>query len=69
MSPDAAYEEGVGQIPPQGGPQAEREATAEGAGWSLVLPPSGGCNGGGGFAGGGDLRLPLSEHSCAIYCD
>ena len=27
MSPDATYEEGVGWIPPQGGPQADRTAT------------------------------------------
>ena len=35
MGPDAAYEEGVGQIPPQGGPQADGTATPEGAGRSL----------------------------------
>ena len=29
MGPDAAYEEVVGQIPPQGVPQADMEATAE----------------------------------------
>ena len=28
MVPDAAYEEGVGRIPPQGGPQADGMATA-----------------------------------------
>ena len=30
MSTDAAYEEGVGQISPQGGPQADGMATTEG---------------------------------------
>ena len=29
MSPDSRYEEGVGQIPPKGGPQADRAATTE----------------------------------------
>ena len=69
MGPDAANEEGVGRIPPQGGPQADETETAEGAGRRMVLPPAGGYNGGGGFAGGGDLHIPLSEHSIAIYCD
>ena len=30
MSPDTTYEEGVGQISPQGGPQADVMAIAEG---------------------------------------
>ena len=41
----------------------------EEAGRNLDLPPAGGCNGVGGVAGGGDLRLLLLEHSGAIYCD
>ena len=69
MSTDAAYEEGVGQIPPQGGPQAEGMATAEGSVWKLVLPNSGGCTGGSRVAGDGYLRLRPPEHSSAIYCD
>ena len=43
----ATHEEGVWQIPPQGGPQAGGAATVEGTGWRLGLPPSGGCNDGG----------------------
>ena len=35
----------------------------------MGLPPYGGCNGGGGVAGVGDLRLPSLEHSSAIYCN
>ena len=31
-SPHAAYEEGVGRIPPQGGPQDDRTAALEKAG-------------------------------------
>ena len=39
MGPDAAHEEDVGRIPPQGGLQPDGVATAEGAGWRLGLPP------------------------------
>ena len=69
MSPDAAYEEGVGQITPQDVPQADRMATTEGLVRRLVLPNSGGCDGGSGVAGYGDLRLRLPEHISAICCD
>ena len=69
MGPYVLHEEGVGKIPTQGGPQADREATVEGAGRSLVLPPAGGCDGAGVCAGGGDLHLPPPEHSCTIYLD
>ena len=43
-------------------PRRERDG-----GW--IYPPTGGCDGGGGFTGGGDLRLPPPEHSCTVYCD
>ena len=69
MGPDAAYEEGVVCIPPQGGPQADGEATTEGTGQRLGLSPAGGCDCRGGFVVGGDLRLPHPEHSRAVYCD
>ena len=43
MVPDAEYEEGVGQISPQGVPQADGTETTEGAGRRLSLkPPEGG---------------------------
>ena len=58
MGPGAANEEGVGRIPPQGGPQADGVTTAEGKGLRLGLLPAGRFDGGGGFAGGGYLRLP-----------
>ena len=58
MGPDAAYEEGIGRIPPQGGPQADGTAAVEGAVQRLGLTPYGGCNGRGEVAGVGDLRLP-----------
>ena len=32
MGPDTAYEEGIGRITPQGGPQADGTAAVEGAG-------------------------------------
>ena len=69
MGPDAAYEEGIGRIPPQSVPQADGTAAVEGAGKRLGLPPYGGCDGGGGVAGVGDLRLLSPEHSSAIYCN
>ena len=57
MGPDAAYEEGIGRIPPQGCLQSDGTEAMEGAGQRLDLPPYGGCDGGGGVAGVGDLRL------------
>ena len=69
MGTDSAHEEGVGRIPPQGGPQADGEATVERTGRRLGLPPVGGGYGGGGRAGSGDLCLPSPEHSCTLYCD
>ena len=45
-SPDTTYEEGVGQIPLQGGPKADGTATAEGLVQRMGLPTSGGCDGG-----------------------
>ena len=38
-------------------------------GRKLGLLPAEGCNGRGGVAGGGDLRLPSPEHSRTVYCD
>ena len=53
MGPDSAHEEGVGRIPPQGGPQDDEVETTEGMGQRLGLPPSGVCDGIGGLAEGG----------------
>ena len=69
MGNDVTYEEVVEKIPPQGVLQADGEATAEGAVQRLGLPPSGGGNGVGGLAGGGDIRLLPTEQISAIYCD
>ena len=38
MGPDAAHEEGVGRIPPQGGPQDYGSGTVEGKIRRLGLP-------------------------------
>ena len=57
MIPDAAIEEGVGRIPPQGGLQADGTEAMEGAVRRLSLPPYGGFDGGARVAGVGDLRL------------
>ena len=43
MGPDAAYDEGIGRISPQGRPQSDGKAAVEGAGHRLGLPPYGGC--------------------------
>ena len=42
MGPDAAHEEGVGRIPPQGRPKSGGEATTEGKGRRMGLPLTGG---------------------------
>ena len=42
MGNEAAYWEGVGRIPPQGGPQYESEDTLEREGGSVDIPPEGG---------------------------
>ena len=55
---DTLYLEGFEQIPPQGSPQADGEATLESMGRSMGISPSWGRNGRGGISGSGDLRLP-----------
>ena len=45
MGPDTVYEECVGWIPPQGGPQADGAATNDGAVRRLGLTPAGGLYG------------------------
>ena len=69
MVPDAAYEKGVGRIPPQGGLKDNGTAAMEESERRLDLPPYRGCDVGGGVAGVGDLRIPSPEHSSAIYCN
>ena len=55
---DTAHWEGFGNIPPQGGPQDDVEATLESTGRSMGISPTIGRDGGGGISGGGDLHLP-----------
>ena len=62
-------EEDVGRIPLQGGLQADGPETTERAIRRLGLPLAGGCDSGGEFEGGGDLRLLPPEHIIAVYCD
>ena len=69
MGDDAAHWEGVGRIPPQGGPQAERGETLERGGQSVDITPSGGRDGGSGTAGCGYLRLLRPEHGHTVHCD
>ena len=58
--------EGFGWITPQGGPEADGEATLEKMGWSMGIPPIGGRDGEGRIIGGGDLRIPLPYHSHTV---
>ena len=60
--------DGFGRIPPQGGPQADGEATLTRKGRLMGVPPTGGRDVGGGTSGGGYLCLPLSEHIFTFYC-
>ena len=69
MDPETAYAEGAGRFLPYGVPHTYGAATIEGMRRRLVLPPSGGFDGGGRVTGGGDLCLPPPEHSGAMYCD
>ena len=66
---DTAHWEGVGRIPPQGGPQTDGTEISEVEGWEVGVPPSGGSDGGIGVTGGGDLHLPPPEHSFAVHCN
>ena len=50
---DPTHWEGVGRIPTQGGPQADREVTSAREIWCVDISPAGVCDGGGGAAGGG----------------
>ena len=69
MGCDTLHWEDLGRILQKGGPQADGEEILERTGWSMGLPPAGGRNGGGSIVGGGDLRIPLPEHSRTVYCD
>ena len=69
MGYDDVHQEGVGRIPPQCGPQDDREATSERERRSVDIPYSGGRDGGSGTTGGGGLCLPLTEHGHKIHCD
>ena len=59
----------VGRIPPQGGPQSDREATLEREVQSVDITPAGGRDDGNGTAGGGYLRLLPPEHGRTVNCD
>ena len=58
-----------GWIPPKRGLQAGKEETSSREGRSVGITPDGGRNCIGGTAGGGDLRLPLTEHGHTVYYD
>ena len=68
MGDDTAHWEVFDRIQLQGGPQADGKTTSERTGWWMGVSPAGGCDGGGGVTGGGDLRLPPLEHSHTVHC-
>ena len=53
MGYELPHWEGVGRIPPQGGPQADREESLESKGWCMDITPTGGLDGGDRATGGG----------------
>ena len=55
---DTMHWEGFGQIPPQGGPKADRETTPERTGLWMGVSPTGGTDGGGRITRVGYLCLP-----------
>ena len=69
MGDDPPNWEGVGSIPPLGSTQADGEATLAREGQSVGIPPDIGRDGGGGTAGGGELRLLSPEHGRTVYGD
>ena len=60
--------EGVGKIPPQGGPKNDREVNSAREVRRVGIPPAGVRDDGGVNAGGGDLHLPPIEQGCTVYC-
>ena len=58
MGHEPTHQEGFGRIARQGGPQDDGEATSAMEVRRVDIPSAGGCNGGDGHSGGGDLRLP-----------
>ena len=69
MGTDTMHGEGFVQVPPKGGPQADRETTSERIEPWMGLSLAGRRVGRGGIAGSGDLHLPPPEHSCTVYCN
>ena len=69
MGDEPTHWEVVGQIPPQGGPHANREATSTWKRCRVDIQPTRGRDGECGIAGGGDIHLAPLEHSNIVYCD
>ena len=69
MGDENLHWDGVGRIPPQGGPQADGTETSEGEGCEVVVSSTDRSNVGGGVTGGGDPRLPPTEHSHTVHRD
>ena len=69
MGDNTTHQEGVGRIPPQGGPQFDKDATSEREGRCVGMPPTGGRDVRVRTAGSGYLRLPPPEHGHIVYCN
>ena len=65
---DSVHQEGVGQIPPQGGPQTEREATPEKERRSVDTTPAGGRDYGSRNAVGIIATRPIMDLCLAAKC-
>ena len=57
------------KIPPQGGPQDNRNTTSARTGWWVGVSLARERDSRGGIIGGGDLCLPSPEYSCTVHCD
>ena len=61
---------GPGDFPEQGDPSSHIKASTAASGRKLGVPPLGGCDGlgnaGGGFGGGGGVRLEAKEYGRAV---
>ena len=69
MGNDTVHWEGFGQIPPQGGPQADRETTSKRTGRWMGVSTAEGSDVRGSITGGRYLSLPPKEYSCTVHCN
>ena len=66
---DTVHWDGLGCIPPHGGPQDDGTTTLERVVRWVGVSPTGRSDGGRGSIGGRDLSIPQSKNSCTVHCD